>query len=328
MAPPRVLVTRRLPDPALEYLARHCRVRLHAPDRPMTRRELRQAIGEVEGLLCTPVDRIDRWILRSARRLRGIANCAVGVDNLDLAEARRLGIPVSNTPGVLSAATADLTWALILAVTRRVVEGDRLVREGRFRGWSPTFHLGRSLQGKTLGILGMGRIGCEVARRSAAFSMRTIYWSRTRLSGRAEALHTARYRPFRRLLAASDVLTIHLPGTPETRRLLGPKEFSILKPGASLINTSRGEIVDEASLVRALRSGRLSGAGLDVYRREPKVPRSLLNLAQVVLLPHIGSATVETRQAMALTAAKNLVAMVEGRKPPNEVILGLDSSVK
>jgi glyoxylate reductase len=320
MAAPRVLVTRRLPGPALAYLARRCRVRLHAPDRPMTRTELRRGIGKADGLLCTPVDRIDRWILRSARQLRGIANCAVGVDNLDLEEARRLGIPVSNTPGILSAATADLTWALILAVTRRVVEGDRLVRQGRFRGWSPTFHLGRSLQGKTLGILGMGRIGREVARRAAAFSMHTIYWSRTRLSRAEEARCRARYRPLRRLLAAADVLTIHLPGTPATRGLLGRRELAAMKPSAVLINTSRGEILDETALVRALRTRRLSGAGLDVYRREPKVPRSLLKLPQVVLLPHLGSATVETRQTMAMTAAVNLMAMLEGRVPPNPVM--------
>jgi glyoxylate reductase len=284
----------------------------------MTRTELRRALRDAEGLLCTPVDRIDRWILRSAPRLRGIANCAVGVDNLDLEEARRLGIPVSNTPGVLSAATADLTWALILAVTRRVVEGDRLVREGRW-GWSPTFHLGHSLQGKTLGILGMGRIGREVARRAAAFSMRTIYWSRTRLPSHAEARWKARYRPLRRLLAAADVLSIHLPGTRATRGLLGAGEFAALKRGAVLINTARGEILSEAALVHALRSGRLSGAGLDVYAREPHVPRALLAMPQVVLLPHIGSATVETRQAMAMTAAVNLVAMLHGRKPPNAV---------
>lgn len=319
MAKPRVLVTRRIPEPALAYLARRCRVRLHAPDRPMTRTELRRQIGEADGLLCTPVDRIDRWILRSARRLRGIANCAVGTDNLDLEEARRLGIPVTNTPGVLSAATADLTWALILAVTRRVVEGDRLVRAGRFPGWSPTFHLGRSLQGKTLGILGMGRIGREVALRAAAFSMRTLYWSRTRLSGRAEAGCRAHYRPLRRLLASSDVLTLHLPGGRGTRGLLGWRELALLKPGAVLINTSRGEIVVEAALIRALRSGKLGGAGLDVYAREPRIPGPLLAMSQVVLLPHIGSATVETRQAMAMMAAVNLLAMLDGRTPPNLV---------
>ncbi len=320
MAKPLVLVTRKIPTPALAYLARRCRVRLHAPDRPMTRAELRRQIRDVDGLLCTPVDRIDRWILRAAPRLRGIANCAVGVDNLDLEEARRLRLPVSNTPGVLSAATADLTWALILAVTRRVVEGDRLIRAGRFPGWSPTFHLGRSLQGKTLGILGMGRIGREVARRAAAFSMRTIYWSRTRRP-RGAGSSGPRYRPLRQLLAASDVLTIHLPGGPATRGLLGARELALLKPGAVLVNTARGEILVESALVAALRSGKLSGAGLDVYPHEPRVPRPLLAMPNVVLLPHIGSATVETRQAMAMMAAVNLMAMLDGRKPPNPVIL-------
>jgi glyoxylate reductase len=258
-------------------------------------------------------------VLEAAPRLEGIANCAVGINNIDLTEASRRRIPVSNTPGVLTGATADLTWALILAATRRVVEGDRMMRRDKFRGWSPNLLLGRSLEGKVLGILGMGRIGRAVAWRARGFSMRVAYFSRSRLSLTTERRLRARFVSLHRLLSSSDVISIHLPLTPQTRGYLQAGHFSRMKRGVVLVNTSRGEILDETALVRALESGRISGAGLDVFAHEPSVPRALRAMEQVVLLPHIGSATRETREAMAITAAVNLVAMLSGRRAPNLV---------
>jgi len=317
---PRVLVTRCLPGPALALLSRTCRIDLNRSDRNLTSAEIRNRIGSAEGLLCLPVDRIDASILRAAPRLRGIANCAVGVDNIDLEEAKRRGILVANTPGVLTAATADLTWALLLAVTRRVVEGDRAMREGKFLGWAPAFMLGRSLGGRVLGVVGMGRIGQAVARRAPGFGVSVAYYSRSRLAPRGERGLRARYLPLARLLATSDIVTIHVPLTQRTRGMIGSRELTLMKPGSFLINTSRGEVVEEGALIKELRSGRIAGAGLDVYAREPKVPSALRRLPQVVLLPHLGSATVETREEMGRMAAENLLAILHGRRPPNLVI--------
>lgn len=317
----RVLITGPIAGRAVALLSRRYEVDLHPDERPLSPPQLLKRIRSAHGLLCLPPDRIDERVLDAAPLLEGIANCAVGVNNIDLEKTRRRGIPVSNTPGVLSEATADLTWALILAVVRRVVEGDRMIREGRFRGWSPNLLLGRSLEGKVLGILGMGRIGRAVAERARGFSMRVAYFSRSRLPQTTERRLEARFLSLSRLLSLSDVISIHLPLTPRTRGYLQARHFSRMKRGATLVNTSRGEILDERALVKALRSGRISGAGLDVYAHEPRVPRTLLRMKQVVLLPHIGSATKETREAMAITAAANLVAMLSGKKVPNLVRL-------
>ena len=316
----RILLTRRIPGPAMALLSRRFEVDLNLADRALTPAGLRRRIRRAHGLLCLPSDRIDRPVMEAAACLEGIANCAVGVNNIDLEAAHRRGITVTNTPGVLTAATADLTWALILAVTRRVVEGDRMVRAGRFRGWGPELLLGSSLEGKVLGVIGMGRIGRAVAGRAAAFSMQLAYFSRTRLSPGEEARMQARFLPLRKLLATADVLTIHLPLSRQTRGLLRAGEFGAMKRGAYLVNTSRGEILEESALIGALKSGRLAGAGLDVYAREPHIPAALLRMRQVVLLPHIGSATRETREAMAMTAANNLLAILSGKEPPNRVI--------
>jgi len=315
----RVLVTAPIPGEALSRLRESFRVDLNRSGRKLSSREMRRRIARAHGLLCLPSDRIDRTILAAGPHLKGIANCAVGTDNIDLTEAERRGIIVTNTPGVLTAATADLTWALILAVTRRLVEGDRLVRKGRFAGWSPTLLLGRSLEGKVLGVIGMGRIGRAVAARASAFGMRVAYFSRTPLAREDERKLRWRRLPLRKLLSVADVITLHLPSTPETRRLIGPTQLSLMKKGAFLINTSRGDIVDEPALIASLRSGRLAAAGLDVYAREPRIPRALLRMEKTVLLPHIGSATLETRIAMASLAATNLIALLEGRHPPHRV---------
>ena len=273
----------------------------------LPRDELLRRAHAATGLLATLVDRVDDELLDAAPRLRIVANHAVGTDNIDVAACTRRGIWVTNTPGVLTESTADLTWALILAVTRRVREGDRLVREGRFRGWTPTMLLGLELRGATLGIFGYGRIGQAVARRAEGFGMRVLWSSR---SGGVE---------LDELLASSDVLSIHAPLTPATRHAIGPAQLLGMKRGAYLVNTSRGPVVDEAALVRALELGHLAGAGLDVYEDEPRVHPGLLGRDDVVLLPHLGSATQATRANMANIALTEIERVLRGERPLHPV---------
>src|SRR5262245_56631125 len=249
-------------------------------------------------------DRVDRAVLEAGKRLRIVANVAVGVDNIDVAAATRLGILVTNTPGVLTESTADLTWALILTVARRVDEGDAQVRAGRFKGWSFDLLRGMELRGKTLGIVGAGRVGRAVAARAKGFGMKVL---------------THKGVPLARLLKASDVVSIHVPLKPSTRHLIGAKELRQMKRSAILINTARGLIVDEKALVAALERGTIVGAGLDVYEREPRIERGLVGMKNVVLLPHLGSATDDTRRAMLDTACVNVRAFLAGRRPPNLV---------
>ena len=252
-------------------------------------------------------DRVDRRVLESGTTLRIVANVAVGVDNIDVESATRLGILVTNTPGVLTESTADLAWALILSTARRVVEGDAYLRAGRYRGWDFELLRGMELRGKTLGIVGVGRIGSAVAKRAQGFGMKVLPHSRTKGVSLGN------------LLKASDVVSIHVPLTDSTRHLIGPAELRRMKRSAILVNTSRGPIVDEKALASALRKGTIAGAGLDVYEREPKVERSLLKLRNAVLLPHLGSATDDTRRAMLNTAVRNVRAFLAGKKPPNLV---------
>ena len=255
-------------------------------------------------ILPTVTDRVGRAEIDRLSGLKLIANYGVGYDHIDVAYAKRRGIAVTNTPGVLTAATAELTWALILAVTRRVGEGERMVRAGSWSGWAPTQLRGMSLQGKTLGIMGAGRIGREVGRRAAAFGMRAVYWSRTRHPD-CEHVELAE------LLRSADVVSIHLSRSPETENLIDARRLALLRDGAVLINTARGSIVDEAALIRELERGRIR-AGLDVYTREPHVPDELIGLENVVLLPHLGSATFEARQAMWDLAWRNVTAFLSG----------------
>jgi glyoxylate reductase len=262
-----------------------------------------------DALVPTPREKVDEALLDLAPRLKVVANCAVGTDNVDLEACRRRGVVVTNTPGVLTAATADLAWLLILAVTRRFREGEELVRSGTWSGWKPLELLGSSLEGKTIGIYGMGRIGSAVARRAEAFGMRVV-----------GVVAGDPPEAFERLLAESDVLSIHAPLTPETRGRFGEAELSRMKEGAFLVNTARGPIVDEAALARAVASGRLGGAGLDVFEKEPAVHPDLLPLPNVVLLPHLGSATRETRLAMARTACEEARRVLEGKEPKNRVV--------
>ena len=313
----KVLVTSRLPEEVLALIAREHQVESYDADPPMERQKLLQSVADKEGLLCTITDRIDAEVLQRAPALKVIANYGVGFEHLDLAAATRRGIPVTNTPGVLTNATADLAWALILATARRVVAGDRRVREGKFQYWAPLLFLGQEVSGKTLGIIGMGRIGQAVARRAAGFDMKIIYHSRTRLAPAAEEELKATAVPFKTLLQEADFVTLHVPLTPQTRHLIGSRELALMKPTAYLINTARGPVVDEAALVTALRQGRIQGAGLDVYENEPQLFPGLAGLDNAVLLPHLGSATVETRTRMAVMAAKNLLAGLRGDPPPN-----------
>ena len=313
----KVLVSARIPAEVISLIGREHQVESYQEDPPLDRQSLLRQVADKEGLLCTITDRIDAELLDGAPALKVIANYGVGFEHIDLAAATRRGIPVTNTPGVLTDATADLAFALILATARRIVAGDRRVREGKFTYWAPLLFLGREVSGKTLGLIGLGRIGQAVAQRARGFGMRVLYHSRTRLDPAAEQdLHVA-YAPRETLLREADFVSLHVPLTPETRHLIGRRELELMKPTAFLINTARGPVVDEAALVEALRRGQLGGAGLDVYEREPELSPGLADLDNVVLLPHLGSATIETRTRMGLMAAENLLAGLRGERPPN-----------
>jgi glyoxylate reductase len=313
----KILVTARVPEEVLARLAQQHQVEAYDKDQPMARQRLLQRVADKEGLLCTITDRVDEELLDHAPVLKVIANNAVGFEHIDLEAATRRGVPVTNTPGVLTDSTADLTLALILASARRLVEGDRRVREGKFQYWAPLNFLGEDVSGKTMGIIGFGRIGQAVARRAAGFGMKLIYYSRTRLQPSREHELQVSFAPLETLLREADFVTLHVPLSPQTRHLIGSREFQLMKPSAYLINTARGPVVDEGALVDALRRGQIRGAGLDVYEREPELTPGLADLANVVLLPHVGSATIETRTRMAQMAAENLLAGLRGDQPPN-----------
>jgi glyoxylate reductase len=310
-----VLVTRPLLEQVLRFLEVRCDVTRNREDRPMDRDSLLAEAAGKDGILSMLTDRIDDELLDAAgSQLKVVSNYAVGYDNVDVDACTRRGVLVTNTPDVLTDATADMAWALILGASRRMVEGDRLVRTGQPWSWSPTFMLGREVTGMTLGIVGLGRIGQAVAARAVPFQMRVLYHSRTRRSD-AESALGLEYLPFDDLLGEADVISIHVPMSEETRHLFGQPQFRAMKPTAVLVNTARGPIVDEEALAQALSAGELFAAGLDVYEKEPEIHPSLLELENVVLAPHLGSATVETRTAMGMLAAENLVAALSGQPP-------------
>ena len=288
-------------------------VTLRSHTHPIPRAELLAGVAKADALLCMLTDKVDAELLDAGPALKVVANYAVGFDNLDVAAAKARGIVCTNTPGVLTAATADLAWALLLAVGRHVLPGDKAVRSGQFFGWHPMDLRGMELEGARLGIVGMGRIGKAVARRGLAFGMDVVY---TR--GRAGGLPAAAV-PLETLLATSDVVSLHCPLTPDTRHLLDAAALRSMKPGAILINTARGPVVDEAALVAVLQEGHLMGAGLDVFEGEPAVHPGLMGLDNVVMLPHLGSATVATRRKMALMAAGNVAAVLAGEAALNPV---------
>jgi glyoxylate reductase len=317
MAKPKVLLTGRIPDDVMGVLEKACDVEANREDRPMERSRVLELIGDKDGLLSMITDSVDGELMDRAPRLRMIANMAVGYNNIDLEAASARRIPVSNTPGVLTDATAELAFALILAAARRVVEMDGLTRRGEFRFWAPMLLLGTEVTGKTLGIVGLGRIGKAVARRARGFDMRVLYHNRERLDTAEEREFQAEYADLERLLRESDFVSLHVPLTGETKYFIGAKELAQMKPTAFLINTSRGPVVDEQALVKVLRERRIGGAGLDVYENEPVLAPGLAELDNVTLLPHIGSGTLETRTRMASLAVENLLAGLRGDVPPN-----------
>lgn len=317
----RVIVTRKLPEAVEQRMRELFEVELNLGDRPMSGEELSAAASRAEVLVPTVTDRIDANVLADAGpRLRLLANFGVGVNHIDLAAARARGLAVSNTPGVLTDATADIAMFLILAVTRRAFEGARLLAEGRFSGWAPTFHLGTSLRGKRLAVVGLGRIGQALARRARAFGLEVHYHNRSRVSRETEHELAATYwGDLDALLAEADIVSLHCPYTPATHHLLSAERLARLRPSAHLVNTARGEIVDEGALADLLRRGAVAGAGLDVFENEPAIHPGLVGIDRAVLLPHLGSATVEARTAMGEKVIQNILAFQAGEPLPDRV---------
>jgi D-3-phosphoglycerate dehydrogenase len=319
LAKPKVYVPNHIPDEVYRMLVEHCEVVYRNEEDPVSVKELLAGVREVEGLLCYSGVKVTAHLLDHAPKLRVVSNIAVGYDNFDLAEMTRRGVVGTNTPGVLTETTADLTFALLMAAARRIVEADVYVKSGQWDYWRPSLMVGKDVYGSTIGIVGMGRIGQAVARRAKAFDMRVLYFNRSR-NVDAEKTLGAEYVPFDDLLAQSDFVVLLTPLTPETTKLIGERELSRMKPDAILVNAARGPVVDEQALIRALQNGRIAGAGLDVYEQEPVSPDSpLLKMKNVVTLPHIGSATKATRLKMAMIAAHNMIEALSGKMPPNAV---------
>ena len=315
---PTLYVSRLLPNPVMAIVRERFQLVQEPLDELPTPSALRDGLSQAAAAIVTLGDRIDAETIQAATRLKILANYAVGYNNIDLPAARQRGLIVTNTPDVLTDATADLTWALILATARRMVEGDVLVRSGQWTGWSPTQLLGAEVSGKTLGMIGMGRIGQAVAQRAVGFRMTVRYHARHAMA--AASLSSGwESRSLQDLLGEADIVTIHVPLTPATHHLIGTRELACMKPTAFLINTARGPIVDENALVEALTTGTIAGAGLDVYEQEPAVHPKLTELKQVVLLPHLGSATLHARIQMGLVCVKNIHAVLEGLPAPNRV---------
>lgn len=315
---PSVYITRLIPGPGIGLLEEGFEVEVFGEDRNLTREEFLAAVPGRGALLTMLNNTVDAEVMDAAGPgLKIIANYAVGYNNIDVNAATARGIAVTNTPGVLTETTADLAWALLMSGARRVVEGDRYTREGKFVGWEPMLFLGGDIHHKTLGIVGMGRIGQAMARRALGFEMPVLYTSRRPLEPEIERALNARWVPLDTLLAEADFISLHVPLTPGTRHLISADALSRMKPTAYLINTARGPIVDEKALVEALRERRIAGAGLDVYEDEPSLAPGLAELDNVVILPHIGSGSIETRTKMAQMAAANIVAFFRGEPPPN-----------
>ncbi len=318
--PGRVFITQPIPEPGPSLIREFTPdVTANREDRVLSPGELRTAVVGRDGVLCLLTDAVDEPVLKAAADggCRIFANMAVGYNNVDVAAATRLGVLVTNTPGVLTEATADLTWTLLLGVARRVAEGDRTMRADAFPGWGPLYMLGGDVTGRTLGLVGPGRIARAVAERAKGFGMTILYAGR-RPSPEMDALG-ARQTALESLLAESDYVSLHVPLNAETRHLIDAKALARMKPSAYLINTARGPVVDEQALVAALKAGTIAGAGLDVYENEPKMASGLAECPNTLLLPHLGSATIATRAAMSRIAAENLIAALDGKKPPNLV---------
>lgn len=319
---PAVVVTRRLPDVIETRMMELFDARLNLDDHAMSQSELIEAVKTAEVLVPTVTDRIDSGVLSQAgEKLRLIASFGTGVDHIDLKTARQRGITVTNTPGVLTEDTADMTMALILAVPRRLAEGERLIRSGDWTGWSPTSMLGHRIWGKRLGIVGMGRIGTAVARRARGFGLSIHYHNRRRVHAELEAeLEATYWESLDQMLARMDIISVNCPHTPATYHLLSARRLKLLPPQAYIVNTSRGEVIDENALARMVEKGEIAGAGLDVFEHEPAVSPKLLQAENVVLLPHMGSATIEGRIAMGEKVIINIKTFVDGHTPPDRVV--------
>lgn len=316
----KVYITRRIPEPGIEMIRKEHEVEINPYDRVLTREELLQAVKGKDGILCLLTDKIDAEVFDAAGpQLKVVSNYAVGYDNIDVNEATKRGIVVTNTPGVLTETTADLAWALIMAVARRIVEADKFTRAGKYEGWAPMLFLGQDVYGKTLGIIGMGRIGQAVARRAKGFNMKVLYNDIRRIPEELEKELNATFASIDEVIENSDFVSLHTFLSPETYHLINEERLRKMKKTAYLINTSRGPVVDESALVKALKEGWIAGAGLDVYEFEPKLVPGLAECENAVLLPHIASASVETRTKMATMAAENLLAVLANKMPPNPV---------
>jgi len=312
----KIFVTRRIPEPGLELLRKNHEIEVFPRNRIPTKKEIIDGIKGKDGLLCLLTDPVDKEVINSEPNLKMIASYAVGYDNIDVKVATERGIPVSNTPGVLTDTTAEMAWALLFSVARRIVEADSFTKAGKFEGWGPMLMLGQDVTNKTLGIVGAGRIGTAFALKSKGFSMKVLYVD-GKTNSTLEKELGAKKVEFNDLLKQSDYISLHVPLLPSTHHLIGEKELKMMKNTAILINTSRGPVIDEKALVKALKQKWIFGAGLDVYEHEPKITEELKKLDNVILQPHSASATFETRSKMAVMAAENMIAGLKGEIPPN-----------
>jgi glyoxylate reductase len=325
MKKPKVYVTRMIPEPAIELLKQHCEVEINPDDRVLDRSELIEKVKGRDAVLCLLTDTIDDEVFEAAGpQCRLFSNYAVGYNNIDVQAATKRGIIITNTPGVLDDATADLAWTLLFSVSRRIVEADAYLRAGKFKGWGPMLLLGRDITGKTLGIIGAGRIGTNFAKKASGFNMRILYTG-VRPNPNFEKETGGVFVDKETLLRESDFVSLHVPLLPETRHLIGEQELELMKKTAVLINTSRGPVVDEKALVKALKEGEIWGAGLDVFENEPALEPGLAELDNVVIVPHIASATIESRTNMGMIAVRNIINVMNGREPEacvNPEVLG------
>ncbi|MGQ9856136.1 MAG: 2-hydroxyacid dehydrogenase [Fervidobacterium sp.] len=319
MSQAKVFITYAIPEKGIKLLTEKFEVDVYEGDEFLSKSEMIERAKDADAIVTQLRDPIDSEFIESLQKAKIIANYAVGYNNIDVQAATRKGIFVTNTPGVLTEATADIAFALLLSVARKIVEADKFVREGKFTGWKPKLFLGYDLFGKTLGIIGMGRIGQAVARRALGFGMNVVYYNRNRLPADIEQRYNARYVDLDTLIATSDYISIHTPLTKETYHLINEERINRMKPNAIIINTARGPVIDELALYKALKDGKIAGAGFDVYENEPLLTPGLEKLDNVVLLPHIGSATYETRDKMSEMVAINIIEVLEGRIPPNLV---------
>ena len=312
----KVFITREIPKPGVDELKKEFTIEMNPYDRVLSKEEIIKGVKGKDGLLCLLTDPIDKDVIAAEPKLKMIASYAVGYDNIDVAAATNRGIPVSNTPGVLTQTTAELAWALLFSVSRRIVEGDAFTKEGRFNGWAPMLLLGQDISQKTLGIVGTGRIGTAFALKSKGFDMKVLYTDEQK-NEQLERELGAKKVPLSTLLKESDFISLHVPLTPATNHIIDEKELKSMKKTAVIINTSRGPIIRETALIKALKEHWIFGAGLDVYENEPEISNELRSLQNVVLQPHTGSGTLETRTKMALMAAENLLIGLKGGIPPN-----------